>query len=481
MLSDFSLDRNTVHRNAPMTPAKKGFSSSNVSHQCQKTSQITVTPPISDSSLDYSHSLRNRRYRVYNEPKPRPKLKIVSANLERQNALCNPHSFLQNKRSHPISAASTSANSQSSQPLNTKRVRVSNEESGSNPTKKAAWALKEIQVPVREELISKFNSTRILNKILKNRAFALAQQAQEKSKGFTVDNQPFPWSIKVKTPSYGMQVMPIQVVKGELNGRKFGIACCQGRRDDMEDNHIAEIHSFKVRDQQHPFEVYGVFDGHGGKTASKFVKSLLPHFLTKALETHNQEALTDDGIYQALQTCCKDLDRAYLGIGGTTLIMYVIIKEKIWVANVGDSRAILVKDEEGVQASEDAKPEMARYLKTILKLGGDVTFFDKAYRVNGILSVARAIGDKYIVGETKECCISPNPKTAFYLIDDYKNGYLVIACDGLYNVATTNEVAHAIATMDKWGESVENMGSRLVYQAIKKGSGDNVTVIVIKL
>ena len=55
----------------------------------------------------------------------------------------------------------------------------------------------------------------------------------------------------------------------------------------------------------------------------------------------------------------------------------------------------------------------------------------------------------------------------------------MLACDGLYEVATTNEVGQAITKMDAKGESVENMGkpicSLYCYCALFK---DNVSTMV---
>lgn len=343
---------------------------------------------------------------------------------------------------------------------------------------------------------SKIKSKTISERIKKNCDYAIAQQEKEESKKLTLGGTDLKHTIKVGVGydyrfSDGLTKRKIDTRNLELNAKKIGITSCQGRRVAMEDSELVEHQTFKVKDIELPFEVYGVFDGHsgnwgGGIEASTYVKSNITSYLKKSLEFHNLESLTIDGIFHALKECCQKLDADYPSFGGTTVIMAMVLQGNVWIANVGDSRAIFVKNGKAVQASEDAKPEIDRYKKTIEKLGGELGIED---RVNGILATARAIGDKEILGkDEKTCCVSPNPKISCYSLEDFKDGYLVLACDGLYDVATTNEVGRFITAIEealggKLGENevVEIMSNRLVYDAIRVGSEDNVTVMVIKL
>lgn len=335
---------------------------------------------------------------------------------------------------------------------------------------------------VKEEENNRIDPKSIAGRLEKNRKYAESQQAAERVKGFEIEKDDFSEKITIFISLLQAVERDIHGEKHEVNGRGVGIASCQGMRPTMEDAEIAANQSFKVKDTEHSFEVFGVFDGHGGDKASAYVKANIQQYLKNALEDQNPETLTDEGIFKALKACCQKLDADYDGADGTTATITVILNGKIWVANVGDSRTILVKGNKVVQASEDAKPGMDRYKKTIEKLGGCVINYFGIDRVNGNLAVARAIGDKNIIGDDgKTCCISPNPKITCYSLDDFKGGYLVLACDGLYDVASTNEVGKAISKMEKAGDSVENMGKQLVYQAITNGSKDNVTAMVVKL
>jgi serine/threonine protein phosphatase PrpC len=315
----------------------------------------------------------------------------------------------------------------------------------------------------------------------KNRKFALDQQNNEKDKGFVISQDPI-----LKTLTH--KATPLNGKKETICNHRVGIASCEGYRDNMEDADLAAEVTFTVNKTDYQAEVFGVFDGHSGSSASAFVQEKLAQYLKEALESNNKESLTEEGIFKALKTCFQKLNADYQGGCGTTATVAIILGNKLWVANVGDSRTILVKKDGLVtQASEDAKPDIERYKRKIESLGG---FVDQAeflgqkmgsQRVNGKLATARAIGDKYILGQSGRCCVLPDPKITNYSLDDFKHGYLVLACDGLYDVASSNEIGQAIKEMADKGETEENMAKRLVQTAIVRNSMDNVSAMVINL
>ena len=57
----------------------------------------------------------------------------------------------------------------------------------------------------------------------------------------------------------------------------------------------------------------------------------------------------------------------------------------------------------------------------------------------------------------------------------------MIACDGLCDVASTNEIGEAIVKMRLLNKSPAEMSQQLVFGALKSDSGDNVSVIVAAL
>lgn len=313
----------------------------------------------------------------------------------------------------------------------------------------------------------------------KNRTYAKVQQESQIAKSFHIITGEIPAVLRVFVPYCGNYDRPIEGNEFTFNGRQVGMGLCQGRREKMEDECIATHQSFKIKDIEYPFDLFGVFDGHCGKEASIFVKEHMEEYLKNALEKHNQETLTEKGVFDALKAAFKKLhDDLNETRAGTTATISLILNDTIWVANAGDSRTILVKEGQIIQASEDAKPSMPRYQKTIEKLGGRVF----CGRIEGSLGVARAIGDKSCKRTISgQCLVSPSPKITSYPLKDFQKGYLVLACDGLFDVATTHQVGLAVLEMAKSNESAGSMSKRLVYSAIRFGSEDNVTALVVKL
>lgn len=318
------------------------------------------------------------------------------------------------------------------------------------------------------------HSNDIQNRLTKNIQLAKKQQQEENEKNFKLQTGILPTTL-----AFGK---PLKSESKLIKDFSVGIASCEGRRNGMEDADLATEISFTVNGETYQAQLFGIFDGHGGKSASQYVKENLPHYLSQALEKNNAIQLSDEGIWNALKECFVNLDQDYnRNNDGTTATVAMILENKIWVANVGDSRTILSNGEEAIQLSEDAKPGMERYKKTIEKLGGVVNSHFSTPRVNGRLAVARAVGDKEIIGANGGCCVSPKPKITNYSLDQMQNGHLILACDGLYDVASTRQVAKAVEEMSNREETVEAMAQRLVEGAIQSGSGDNVSAMVIKL
>jgi len=67
----------------------------------------------------------------------------------------------------------------------------------------------------------------------------------------------------------------------------------------------------------------------------------------------------------------------------------LITDQEIYCANAGDSRTVLCERGQAVDLSKDHKPTYEGEKKRVIKAGGEV----ELGRVNGILSLSRAMGD----------------------------------------------------------------------------------------
>ena len=313
---------------------------------------------------------------------------------------------------------------------------------------------------------------KIQERLRSNVADAQEQQKTEEEKGFEIAIGDIPEALTHLES-------PLSSAPTNFEGFSVGSAGCQGIRETMEDAELVTEGIHATPSGQFPFKLFGIFDGHSkdghdGIKAAQFVGSNFSSYLCSKLTLTCKENLSDEGIFKALKECCKQLDADYKGKGGCTGTIALVINNSLWVANVGDSRTIFVKEDGAiVQASHDAKPSDEAYQARIHQLGGQVI----NGRVNNDLAVARSFGDHDIIGKDGICCVAPNPKITKFDAD-FK--YLILACDGLYDVATTNEVGAAVKEMHAEDKDPEEMAKRLIHSAVRMGTQDNVSVIVVR-
>ena len=240
----------------------------------------------------------------------------------------------------------------------------------------------------------------------------------------------------------------------------------QGHRPYMEDR-------YSVKATNDSTSVYGVFDGHGGARASEFCVD----FLLKNLITDESFATSPP---RALNRAFLKTDEQFLKVArsgfyedGTTAIVAIVRDEEIFVGNAGDSRAVLIlKDAQDgvVELSQDHKPNRRDEQERIEKAGGIVVHVG-VWRVEGVLAVSRAIGDRAF----KEYVIS-RPDVLRYERTE-KDAFLVLASDGLWDVMSNKQVADEIRSCS----SVENAAKRLTEKAFRLGSRDNICSLVVDL
>lgn len=263
-----------------------------------------------------------------------------------------------------------------------------------------------------------------------------------------------------------------------------GICAFQGRRQAMEDTHLAVSFHLNIAGRTYPIQLFGIFDGHGGEKVAQFIRDNLENQLKKFLIEFNAQGFTDAGIWNALKMTTVGLNCEFKEFHslenemiGSTALFVMILENRIWTANVGDSRTILVNNGICTQLSEDAIPSDPRYRKGIKKRGGHLYKVEgfNGLRIDGILSVARAIGDYYLNGAN-----SSRPKITMKSLDEIQPAsYLILCCDGVHEVATSKDLAAAIHNNRDLSPS--EFAKSIVYSAYMSGSGDNLSSMVIKI
>ncbi len=273
-----------------------------------------------------------------------------------------------------------------------------------------------------------------------------------------------------------------------IGSYQVGIAQNIGGRKEMQDEHLAISSTVSIGGQVYPFQLFAIFDGHGGKVAACFVRDHLVQTLKVALMEFNDGYLSDTGIWKALKITPVRLSQSFkeycifhnneelANKCGTTLTASLILDQKLWSFNVGDSRIVLDNNGIFIQLTEDAKPGDIRYKKSIEKRGGIVQTNGRTPRACGI-SLARSIGDhvsKGVISSRSKITVKP-------LSEIQPDSHLMLCCDGVWDVARSKDIAMTVYTYKDPLLALSDLARNIIYSAYKSGSGDNLSCMVIKL
>lgn len=233
----------------------------------------------------------------------------------------------------------------------------------------------------------------------------------------------------------------------------------------MEDYVFAEFK--QVEDNE--LGLFAIFDGHLSQEVPDFLRSNLfdnilkePDFWTETEKAIRRAyRITDDTILK------KSAD---LGRGGSTAVTAILINcQKLVVANIGDSRAVICRDGKAKQLSVDHEPDKER--KEIEERGGFVTKFPgDVPRVDGQLAVARAFGDK-----TLKDHLSSEPHVTVEMIDD-DSEFAILASDGIWHVMNNQEAVDHVRNI----KDARTAAKSLIEEALRRESRDDISVVVVR-
>ncbi|KAL4141709.1 hypothetical protein QTP88_004298 [Uroleucon formosanum] len=209
------------------------------------------------------------------------------------------------------------------------------------------------------------------------------------------------------------------------------------------------------------------------------------------LDDDDSDSDSDDEDVPSNRVICEDDDEEDKPgkDSGCTAVMALLVNNKLYVANAGDSRCVVSVDGKAHDMSKDHKPEDEPELKRICKAGGRVS---NDGRVNGGLNLSRALGDhNYKKNKdlpNTEQMITALPDVTVLDITPDNNNFIVLACDGIWNSLSSQEVVDFILErINKPDVSLSSICEELFEQCLapntlSDGTGcDNMTCIIVKL
>jgi serine/threonine protein phosphatase PrpC len=215
------------------------------------------------------------------------------------------------------------------------------------------------------------------------------------------------------------------------------------------------------------FNVFSVMDGHGvnGHLVSRFTTKYFTNFFKKNKKMNASNSSEDQLFYRLKKNDYDVLKRVFrhaerdlekggdidANFSGTTCVMVFQVGDRIICANVGDSRAIIVKGDKAIPLSIDQKPDDPEESKRIKENGGEISQYEEDGEKSGPfrvwkkgeaypgIAMSRSIGD-FIASKLG---VIPEPKFLEEKIDkDTK--FIVVASDGVWEFLDNDTVKNMV-------------------------------------
>lgn len=238
-----------------------------------------------------------------------------------------------------------------------------------------------------------------------------------------------------------------------------GFKTDQGKRRDNNEDAL-----FVLPEQQ----FYIIADGVGGHNSGELASRMAVGNLAEYVAEHPLDQVEDEGalmeyfssalsganrlIYEKARSNPENAGMA------TTVVMAYIRKDKIYIANVGDSRAYLIREGELRQITEDHT-----YVHQLL-LAGSITKEQAAVHPKRNMITRAVGGDKTVLPDYFQLAALP--------------GDIFLLCtDGLFGEIPDDELCRMALSAD----SMHDLAAEFVTEANRRGGKDNISVICIKI
>ncbi|KAJ4797511.1 Protein phosphatase 2C family protein [Rhynchospora pubera] len=244
-----------------------------------------------------------------------------------------------------------------------------------------------------------------------------------------------------------------------------GYASFRGKRASMEDFYDAKSSKMEGK----VINLFGIFDGHGGSRAAEYLKEHLFNNLMKHPQFLIDTKLAISETYKKTDSDFLETETSTLRDDGSTASTAVLVENHLYVANVGDSRAIISKAGKAIPLSDDHKPNRRDERERIENAGG-VVMWAGTWRVGGVLAMSRAFGNRLL----KQFVVAEPEIQEEEITDELE--FLILASDGLWDVVPNEDAVLLVRGEDE----PEAAARKLTETAYMRGSADNITCIVVK-
>lgn len=223
------------------------------------------------------------------------------------------------------------------------------------------------------------------------------------------------------------------------------------------------------------YYIGAVYDGHGpSNDVVNYVReNLIEYIITY---TRNEASILDSIKNAFTQTECEINDCRLEG--GTTALIAILDKNamKLYIANLGDCRAVLCRNNKPFKLSSDHKPDRPDERKRIEEKGGHIEY-DGVHRINR-LAISRSFGDLDLKKYNPGCIIS-EPEIVEESLQP-GDQFLILASDGIWDVINNQEAVTIVQDLFKLDLKPIEAAGKLVLEAKMRGSRDDLTALIVR-
>ncbi|KAF5940058.1 hypothetical protein HYC85_021225 [Camellia sinensis] len=228
-----------------------------------------------------------------------------------------------------------------------------------------------------------------------------------------------------------------KTTKSASVGLELGFSLLKARKNSWKIPTRLLLSLMELRYIIHSYGFFGVYDGHGGRKAADFVAENLHENIFKMLENCTGNAAKEEAVKAGYLKTDQEFLKQGLG-SGACCVTALIDGNEIVISNLGDCRAVLSRGGVAEALTNDHRAGQEDERKRIENKGGYVEIHRGAWRVHGVLSVSRSIGDAHLKDwvlaepDTKTLCFTPDME------------YLVLASDGLWEEVGNQEAVDIV-------------------------------------
>lgn len=207
---------------------------------------------------------------------------------------------------------------------------------------------------------------------------------------------------------------------------------------------------------------FGVADGMGGASAGEYASCKALEYACRKYFDKDLHALVPAALRMAVESANEfifqesEAKQEYAGMG-TTFSGVVILGNWCYVAQVGDSRVYLLRENKGLRQITHDHSLVAEQVRSGL--------INKEEAHNHSLKnlITRAVG------------IKDRVDVDLFAVELEVHDTLLICSDGLSNMVPDEALVKHLS-----GENLENAGRLLIQEALDAGGSDNITAITIR-